>query len=428
MQQTFWGLALATALLTGCGGAGIEVTNPDQSANTNATLSFGEVKTSTTSLTTNYSATSKRFEYGVRAHLTDVGSVAGLTGQGTWIEVIDDFSTTHTGTILFPAVTRLKSSTTTSSSGSSTSRTLCTVNYQWNKTWTHGDLVASIAGGTLAAQSLSIPLSVSTLLPSTTCASSFYQGSSDLALAAQLDVEAIPSVAPLASVYKSPVILGATASVPDQWATIIGHLRNGGTSSVVDVINMSLGSDITSKTTQAELTAYLAQTPIGKTINAVIAVAAGNSGLACGQTDLNGCNAVATLLALHQDTQYSTLVVGALTGTGKAQTMADYSTRPGLLMQRFIWASGDTGFYGDTNAGQVQGTSFAAPRVAGVAALLKQKYPTLTSAQISDLILQSADRDMNNDGVPDFTGYDPLFGNGKLSLSNALKLAAQLYP
>lgn len=70
------------------------------------------------------------------------------------------------------------------------------------------------------------------------------------------------------------------------------------------------------------------------------------------------------------------------------------------------------------------GTSFAAPRVAGVAAIIKQKFPKLTSDQIATILLQSADKDMNNDGTPDFIGVDPIYGNGKLSLKNALALAA----
>ena len=95
------------------------------------------------------------------------------------------------------------------------------------------------------------------------------------------------------------------------------------------------------------------------------------------------------------------------------------NTSAGFLADRYILASGDTGL-----SPTVQGTSFAAPRVAGVAAILKQKFPQLTSADIASVILESADKDMNNDGKPDFTGVDPIFGHGKLSLENALKLAA----
>ena len=157
----------------------------------------------------------------------------------------------------------------------------------------------------------------------------------------------------------------------------------------------------------------------------MLASAAGNSGLACNQDNLAGCNVVAAALVNQVPTATSTIVVGALTAGGK---IADYSTRPGSLMNRFIWASGESGFYPNANGSNAQGTSFAAPRVAGVAALLRQKYPALTSSQICDLILDSASKDIDNDGVGDFTGVSPIYGRGKLSLSNALALAATRYP
>ena len=133
---------------------------------------------------------------------------------------------------------------------------------------------------------------------------------------------------------------------------------------------------------------------------------------------------MAMAMALQNTTTNSTIVVGALTGTGRSEMIADYSTRPGDLASRFIYASGDTGFYGDA-----KGTSFAAPRVAGVAAIIKQKFPKLTSGQIANIILDSADKDINNDGKPDFVitapaVSDPIYGRGKLSLKNALELAA----
>lgn len=49
------------------------------------------------------------------------------------------------------------------------------------------------------------------------------------------------------------------------------------------------------------------------------------------------------------------------------------------------------------------GTSFSAPYVAGVAALLKQKYPTWTAAQIAARIEQTAQR--NQRGRDDFIGW-----------------------
>jgi subtilase-type serine protease len=91
-----------------------------------------------------------------------------------------------------------------------------------------------------------------------------------------------------------------------------------------------------------------------------------------------------------------------------------------VLAQRFVLAPGDEG------SQNVSGTSFAAPRVAGIAAILKQKFPSLTSDEIASVILLSASKDINNDGVDDFTGVSPIFGQGKASLSRALALAASL--
>ena len=129
-------------------------------------------------------------------------------------------------------------------------------------------------------------------------------------------------------------------------------------------------------------------------------------------------------LVLQSNSVNSTIVVGALTGTGTSQTIANYSTLPGDLASRLIFASGETGFYQNASGANAVGTSFAAPRVAGVAAIIKQKFPKLSANQIAQIILDSGDKDMNNDGTPDFVGVDPIYGNGKLSLKNALALAA----
>ncbi len=58
------------------------------------------------------------------------------------------------------------------------------------------------------------------------------------------------------------------------------------------------------------------------------------------------------------------------------------------------------------------GTSFAAPQVAGAAALLAQAFPNLSGAQIVNLLLQSAD----DAGA---TGTDAVFGRGILNIAAA---------
>ncbi|MBI3420163.1 MAG: S8 family serine peptidase, partial [Proteobacteria bacterium] len=57
----------------------------------------------------------------------------------------------------------------------------------------------------------------------------------------------------------------------------------------------------------------------------------------------------------------------------------------------------------------VNGTSFAAPQVAGAAAILKQEFPSLTGAEIVDILLSTA-TDLGTAGV------DVVFGHGLLNL------------
>lgn len=60
----------------------------------------------------------------------------------------------------------------------------------------------------------------------------------------------------------------------------------------------------------------------------------------------------------------------------------------------------------------VSGTSFAAPQIAGAAALLLQAFPNLTAVQVVDLLLRSA-RDAGASGT------DPIYGRGVLDVAAA---------
>ncbi len=98
------------------------------------------------------------------------------------------------------------------------------------------------------------------------------------------------------------------------------------------------------------------------------------------------------------------IIVGGLTGDNK---IARGTVKAGVdAMHRFIAVDQD-GVY------NTAGTSFAAPKVSGAAALLQHKFPGLTKIQIADVILTTAD-DLGAKGV------DPIFGRGRLNVGRAL--------
>lgn len=153
--------------------------------------------------------------------------------------------------------------------------------------------------------------------------------------------------------------------------------------------------------------------------NMLFVWAAGNHGDACQKTfstrALDRCNIRASAL---QDLRQSdtnagdrVIFVGALAdnnSNGSIDRMADYSLHAGALKNDFIVAHDDTWQAGDST-----GTSFAAPRVTGAAALVRHKFPNLNGPQLKQVLLQTAD-DLGVKGV------DETFGYGKLNVLGAL--------
>ena len=66
--------------------------------------------------------------------------------------------------------------------------------------------------------------------------------------------------------------------------------------------------------------------------------------------------------------------------------------------------------------GYGSGTSFSAPIVAGVAALVLSANPSLTAAQVTSVLKQSAD-DLGS------AGWDPVYGSGRVNADRAVSLA-----
>jgi len=143
---------------------------------------------------------------------------------------------------------------------------------------------------------------------------------------------------------------------------------------------------------------------------------AGNDGEGCtsgtisGGT-ISGCNLNAA--AIHQlrangnaDAGDRLIFVGSV---DENDLIATYSHRAGDMGSNFIVARDNVDFY----QREVQGTSFSAPRVAGAAALVRQKFPSLNGPNLKQVLLRTAD-DLGDDGV------DPIYGYGKLNVLSAL--------
>lgn len=115
------------------------------------------------------------------------------------------------------------------------------------------------------------------------------------------------------------------------------------------------------------------------------------------------------------------LVVGAV---DENYQMADFSNRAGPDAQFYLSARGDGVCCVHENGRMlvdaegfvylVSGTSFAAPQVAGAAALLAGAFPNLTGQQIADILLRSA----FDAGA---SGADAVFGRGILDISAAFR-------
>jgi len=70
--------------------------------------------------------------------------------------------------------------------------------------------------------------------------------------------------------------------------------------------------------------------------------------------------------------------------------------------------------------GNTDGNSYATPRAAGAAALVRQKFPNLTGSQTATTILHTAD-DLGA------TGVDAVYGHGKLNVGKALSPVGNLH-
>jgi hypothetical protein len=166
------------------------------------------------------------------------------------------------------------------------------------------------------------------------------------------------------------------------------------------IINLSLGLDTPSPVAiQQALQRAVAA-------GAVIVAAAGNDGPSAPNPIYPA--------AFASDSRYvgSIIAAGALNAAGT--DIASFSNRAGSAANDFLLAPGENVTADCTTAGCsiVDGTSFAAPHIAGALALLLSGFPNLTGAQAVDILLRTAD-DL---GAP---GTDPIYGRGMLDIARA---------
>ena len=147
-------------------------------------------------------------------------------------------------------------------------------------------------------------------------------------------------------------------------------------------------------------------------------MAGGNAGQYCPTRRIENCNWIAAVTDKIRENGYAggtrLIFVGSL--DDNSNSLAGYSYYAGDLKDDFLVAHDDV-----FSSGDAAGTSFAAPRVAGAAALIKQKFPNLTSAQIKQVLLQTAD-DLGTPGV------DSIYGHGKLNVLNSLSPQGTVVP
>lgn len=166
------------------------------------------------------------------------------------------------------------------------------------------------------------------------------------------------------------------------------------------VINLSLGGSSMNSTLRAAMSRATAA-------GTIIVISAGNDGAA---------NPDGFAMVANDAIARNLIIVAG--GVDDANALSLYSTggsnQAGAAANHYITALATRVRTINENGSAVlaSGTSYSAPAVAGAVALLAQAFPSLTSAQIVDLLLTSA-RDLGASGV------DTVFGHGLLDLASA---------
>lgn len=178
------------------------------------------------------------------------------------------------------------------------------------------------------------------------------------------------------------------------------------------VVNLSLGG--TSRSPRRNAATFQHQLALANAASAPDAVfvkAAGNDGCTASSSDCDPINAV---LYVAPHFKEKSVLVGALDQAGGR--VAAYSNRAGRYADRFLVADGRGLFLPDGRYDE--GTSFAAPRVSGYAAILRQKFPNLSAAQTTRILLDTAQ--WHPAWGPKSNATQAVYGQGEANLGRAL--------
>lgn len=229
--------------------------------------------------------------------------------------------------------------------------------------------------------------------------------------------------------------------------------RNGNanlpTDTKIDVINMSFGNNPV-QNPNAFRDEYLNDRLFNDLIQGGFLTNAGDAVLtkAAGNDDATNANLAPEnlFLATDETTKARVLIVGALDRYAQegGAAIASYSNLAGdndAVQRRFLVEYGGSPFAGDaymcdpaipnftgcilapfSNVRQ-QGTSFAAPRVAGLAALVRHKFDNLSGAQTAKILLDTA----TTQGLSCHPNCNvETYGQGRVSITDALSPIGRL--
>ena len=195
--------------------------------------------------------------------------------------------------------------------------------------------------------------------------------------------------------------------VSDPWAYI--------TSRGAKILNVSFGydtGDIIPNPPQVS-EGYVVASPAQAVANGALLVAsAGNSGSP--NPSLSNQDIIAELNAINK----LTTGPGAFIIAGSVDTnnqISSFSNRAGNARDHYMVAPGeDITVLWMGGLGVGEGTSFSAPMISGAAALILDRWPTLTGREIANILFQSA-TDLGPAGV------DATYGHGLLNVQVALR-------